>query len=154
MLSRTHEKPSLPIPTRPRWQPLRLGLVELFHYDSEEFWFRDGHLLLRGNNGTGKSKVLALMLPALAWLWRVVPERMGVIVLSAIAAHTAWHWMTERWEVLRQAEWPHLVKTYVEQFLPALTSMARTLTQAGPHRREFHPKPPCSRKPPSPTVMQ
>lgn len=55
----------LPMPTRTRWQPLRLGLVELFHYDSEEFWFRDGHLLLRGNNGTGKSKVLSLTLPFL-----------------------------------------------------------------------------------------
>jgi len=59
------ERPALPIPTRQRWQPLRLGLVELFHYDSEEFWFRDGHLLLRGNNGTGKSKVLSLTLPFL-----------------------------------------------------------------------------------------
>lgn len=58
-------KPVLPVPTRERWQPLRLGLVELFHYDSEEFWFRDGHLLLRGNNGTGKSKVLSLTLPLL-----------------------------------------------------------------------------------------
>ncbi len=58
-------RPPLPIPTRQRWQPLRLGLVELFHYDSEEFWFRDGHLLLRGNNGTGKSKVLSLTLPFL-----------------------------------------------------------------------------------------
>lgn len=58
-------RPALPHPTRPRWQPLRLGLVELFHYDSEEFWFRDGHLLLRGNNGTGKSKVLSLTLPFL-----------------------------------------------------------------------------------------
>jgi uncharacterized protein (TIGR02680 family) len=59
------ERPSMPIPTRSRWQPLRLGLVEMFHYDSEEFWFRDGHLLLRGNNGTGKSKVLSLTLPFL-----------------------------------------------------------------------------------------
>jgi uncharacterized protein (TIGR02680 family) len=56
---------ALPVPTLARWQPLRLGLVELFHYDSEEFWFRDGHLLLRGNNGTGKSKVLSLTLPFL-----------------------------------------------------------------------------------------
>lgn len=55
----------LPAPTRTRWQPLRIGLVELFHYDVEEFWFRDGHLLLRGNNGTGKSKVLSLTLPFL-----------------------------------------------------------------------------------------
>lgn len=56
---------ALPEPTLVRWQPMRLGLVELYHYDSEEFWFRDGHLLLRGNNGTGKSKVLSLTLPFL-----------------------------------------------------------------------------------------
>ena len=56
---------TLPQPGKPRWQPLRLGLVEMFRYDSEEFWFRDGHLLLRGNNGTGKSKVLSLTLPLL-----------------------------------------------------------------------------------------
>ena len=59
------EAPALPEPLRERWQPLRIGLVELFHYDSEEFWFHDGHLLLRGNNGTGKSKVLSLTLPFL-----------------------------------------------------------------------------------------
>ena len=58
-------RPLLPEPTLLRWQPLRMGLVELYHYDSEEFWFRDGHLLLRGNNGTGKSKVLSLTLPFL-----------------------------------------------------------------------------------------
>jgi uncharacterized protein (TIGR02680 family) len=55
----------LPEPGLERWQPLRAGLVDLFYYDSEEFWFRDGRLLLRGNNGTGKSKALALMLPFL-----------------------------------------------------------------------------------------
>jgi uncharacterized protein (TIGR02680 family) len=48
-----------------RWQPLRIGLTDLFYYDQEEFAFRDGRLLLRGNNGTGKSKVLALTLPFL-----------------------------------------------------------------------------------------
>jgi uncharacterized protein (TIGR02680 family) len=57
--------PVLPEPARERWQPLRLGLVDLFYYDREEFTFRDGRLLLRGNNGTGKSKVLALTLPFL-----------------------------------------------------------------------------------------
>jgi len=55
----------LPEPGRDRWQPLRAGLVDLYYYDGEEFWFRDGRLLLRGNNGTGKSKALALMLPFL-----------------------------------------------------------------------------------------
>jgi hypothetical protein len=55
----------LPRPGRERWQPLRVGLLDLFHYDYQEFWFRDGRLLWRGNNGTGKSKVLALTLPFL-----------------------------------------------------------------------------------------
>ena len=55
----------LPAPSSERWKPLRAGLVDLFYYDQEEFWFHDGRLLLRGNNGTGKSKVLALMLPFL-----------------------------------------------------------------------------------------
>ncbi len=44
---------SLPTPALERWQPLRLGLADLFYYDEEEFAFRDGRLLLRGNNGTG-----------------------------------------------------------------------------------------------------
>lgn len=61
----TNALPTLPEPVLPRWQPLRIGLVEMFFYDVEEFWFRDGHLLLRGNNGTGKSKVLSLTLPFL-----------------------------------------------------------------------------------------
>ena len=55
----------LPAPSSERWKPLRAGLVDMFYYDAEEFWFHDGRLLLRGNNGTGKSKVLALMLPFL-----------------------------------------------------------------------------------------
>jgi uncharacterized protein (TIGR02680 family) len=54
-----------PTPHRDRWQPLRAGLVDLFYYDVEEFHFHDGRLLLRGNNGTGKSKVLALTVPFL-----------------------------------------------------------------------------------------
>ena len=38
--------------------------------------------------------VLALLVPALGLLFRyVVAERMGTIILSAIVAHTAWHWM-------------------------------------------------------------
>jgi uncharacterized protein (TIGR02680 family) len=65
MTSLAETKLGLPLPSLQRWQPLRLGLVNLFQYDSEEFWFRDGHLLLRGNNGTGKSKVLSLTLPFL-----------------------------------------------------------------------------------------
>jgi len=35
-------------------------------------------------------------------------ERMGVIVLSAFVAHTAWHWTGDRLERLRQFDWPRL----------------------------------------------
>ncbi len=56
---------TLPVAATARWQPLRTGLVDIFHYDNQEFWFRDGRVLFRGNNGTGKSKVLALTLPFL-----------------------------------------------------------------------------------------
>lgn len=62
---RANGLPGLPEPSSTRWKPLRLGLVDLYHYDCEEFHFEDGHLLLRGNNGTGKSKVLSLTLPFL-----------------------------------------------------------------------------------------
>ncbi|MCG6657208.1 TIGR02680 family protein [Halomonas campisalis] len=55
----------LPESQSQRWQPLRCGLVEIFYYDEETFHFHDGRLLLRGNNGTGKSKVMALTLPFL-----------------------------------------------------------------------------------------
>jgi uncharacterized protein (TIGR02680 family) len=55
----------LPAAVSDRWKPIRAGLVDMFYYDHEEFWFHDGRLLLRGNNGTGKSKVLALTLPFL-----------------------------------------------------------------------------------------
>ncbi|MEL7088698.1 MAG: TIGR02680 family protein, partial [Planctomycetota bacterium] len=54
---------TLPTPGHRRWKPLRCGLIELFKYDDQQFFFEDGHLLLRGDNGTGKSRVLALSLP-------------------------------------------------------------------------------------------
>jgi putative exonuclease SbcCD C subunit len=59
------ETRTLPHPVRERWQPLRSGLVNLYRYDREEFHYENGRLLLRGNNGTGKSRVLALQLPFL-----------------------------------------------------------------------------------------
>jgi len=47
--------------------------------------------------------VLLLLVPALGGLFRfVVAERMGTIILSALVAHTSWHWMTERAELLSQ----------------------------------------------------
>lgn len=56
---------TLPRPVHERWKPLRSGLLNIFKFDNEEFLFEDGRLLLRGNNGAGKSRVLALQLPFL-----------------------------------------------------------------------------------------
>src|SRR5262252_3268368 len=66
---------SLPHAARERWQPLRSGFVNLYKYDQEEFHYENGRLLLRGNNGTGKSRVLALQLPFLLD-GEVTPERL------------------------------------------------------------------------------
>jgi hypothetical protein len=48
-----------------------------------------------------------LLVVGVLWaVFRIVKmERLGVIVLSALVAHTGWHWMLERWEVLRKY-WP------------------------------------------------
>jgi len=57
----------------------------------------------------GQLLVLAVCIPLLDLLFRyVVVERMGTIILSALVAHTAWHWMIDRWTQLRQFrfQWP------------------------------------------------
>jgi hypothetical protein len=57
----------------------------------------------------GQLVVLALLLPGLGLLFHyLVSERTGTIIVSALVAHTAWHGMTERWDVLRRFtfEWP------------------------------------------------
>ena len=45
----------------------------------------------------------------------VVAERMGTIILSAVVAHTAWHWMIERGERLMQIPlaWPELTPAFL-----------------------------------------
>jgi ABC-type antimicrobial peptide transport system permease subunit len=51
----------------------------------------------------GQLLVLALLVPVLGALFRfVVAERTGTIILSALAAHTGWHWMLDRAAVLRR----------------------------------------------------
>lgn len=48
-----------------RWQPSRAGIINVWRYYDEIFTFHQGRLLLRGPNGTGKSKALELLLPYL-----------------------------------------------------------------------------------------
>jgi hypothetical protein len=49
----------------------------------------------------GQLAVLLLLLPALAFLLRrVASERTAILVISLLVAHTGWHWMTERLDIL------------------------------------------------------
>jgi hypothetical protein len=99
-----------------RWMmAFAFGLVHGFGFSfalRETLQFAGSHLLtslLAFNVGVelGQLFVLALLVPALHLLFRyVVAERMGGIILSALVAHTAWHWTAERWERLRQFEGP------------------------------------------------
>lgn len=85
------------------------GLVHGFGFSfalRQSMQFAGAHLalsLVSFNVGVelGQLLVLALAVPALNWLFtRVVAERMGTIILSALVAHTAWHWMLDRGAVL------------------------------------------------------
>jgi hypothetical protein len=63
----------------------------------------------------GQLFVLALLIPVLSLLFRVVvAERLGTIVLSALAAHTGWHSLTTRVSQLwrYQFTWPELTPAF------------------------------------------
>ena len=50
--------------------------------------------------------MLAILAPLLALLFRwVIEERLGVIIASAFALHTAWHWFTDRAATLTEYDW-------------------------------------------------
>jgi hypothetical protein len=91
------------------------GLVHGFGFSfalRETLQFAGSHLvtsLLSFNVGVeiGQLLVLAVLVPVLQLTFRfVVTERLGTIILSALVAHTAWHWTAERWERLKQFEAP------------------------------------------------
>ena len=48
-----------------RWYINKVGLLNFWYYDEEEFTFSDGKLLLRGSNGSGKSVTMQSFIPLL-----------------------------------------------------------------------------------------
>jgi hypothetical protein len=134
------------------------GLVHGFGFSfalRESMQFAGSHLatsLLSFNVGVELGQVLVLLLavPALNWLFqRVVAERVGTILLSALVAHTAWHWMLERGAVLRQYrfQWPALDAAFMASVLRgamlllvvggaawAMSELYRRLTRVGSAR--------------------
>ena len=48
-----------------KWCLNRAGLLNYWYYDDEEFQFANGRLLLRGNNGSGKSVTMQSLITVL-----------------------------------------------------------------------------------------
>lgn len=100
------------------------GLVHGFGFSfalQQTLQFAGAHLLtslLSFNLGVeiGQLLVLLVLVPALELVFRyVVEERVGTIILSTLVGHTAWHWMIDRGDRLRQFqfEWPALTATFM-----------------------------------------
>lgn len=107
------------------------GLVHGFGFSfllRDSLQFAGSHLamsLLSFNVGVelGQILVLAVAIPVLSLLFsRVVSERLGTILLSALVAHTAWHWMTERGAQLLQYDfqWPAMNALFLAGLLRLL----------------------------------
>ena len=102
---------------RRRWiAAFAFGLVHGFGFAfslRETLQFAGPHLataLVSFNVGVelGQIAVLLVLVPVLNALRQLWPERAIVIVLSALIAHTGWHWMADRWDALRQFPVPTL----------------------------------------------
>jgi hypothetical protein len=114
-----------------RWMlAFGFGLVHGFAFSfalRESMQFAGAHLamsLLSFNVGVelGQLFVLALTIPLLALLFKyVIAERMGTIILSALVAHTAWHWMLDRGAALREYrfDWPALDASFAVSLMRA-----------------------------------
>jgi mono/diheme cytochrome c family protein len=94
-----------------RWKiAFGFGLIHGFGFSyalQDSLQFAGGHLataLAAFNIGIelGQLALLVVAVPVFSWIFtRVLPERIGVLIVSVMVAHTAWHWMTERFETVR-----------------------------------------------------
>jgi hypothetical protein len=93
------------------------GLIHGFGFSfalRETLQFAGTHLLtslVSFNVGVelGQLLVLIVLIPMLNLFFRhVVAERLGTILLSALVAHTGWHWASERGTALLQFPWPRV----------------------------------------------
>jgi hypothetical protein len=110
------------------------GLVHGFGFSfalRQTLQFAGSHMLaslLSFNIGVelGQLLVLALLIPLLHIFFRfAVAERTGTIILSALVAHTGWHWMLDRGEQLRQFRfvWPTLTAAMMASAIHLLMLM-------------------------------
>src|ERR1700704_1022732 len=121
-----------------RWMiAFAFGIVHGFGFSfalKETLQFAGDHLLtslLAFNIGVeiGQIAVLLVLIPAVGVIFRyVIPERLGIIILSALVAHTAWHWMIERAGELGKFPLPALDAAF---FAGAMRGLMAALILAG-----------------------
>lgn len=130
------------IQPRHRWAlTFGFGLVHGFGFSfllTDSLQFAGTHLLaslLSFNVGVelGQIAVLLVMVPVLHLFFRHVMagrERIGIIVLSALVAHEAWHWMMERYERFSAypLQWPSFDQVF---FIGLMQWLSLLLAAAG-----------------------
>ena len=136
-----------------RWAvALGFGLVHGFGFSfglQQQLQFAGSHLiasLLSFNVGVelGQLFVLLILVPALSVLMRnAKTEKAITILLSVVVGHTAWHWLLERWEVLRRFPLPAMDAASLAAMLrwlmallvlAGLAWLATTAVKASMHR--------------------
>lgn len=138
------------------------GLIHGFGFSfalSESLQFAGSHLitsLLAFNVGVelGQLLVLVVLVPLLNLLFRhVVAEKIGVILLSALVAHTGWHWATARGSALLEFPWPTLdtplILTSVRMLIVMVAASAVAWLIFGVLLKNFRTLPPNLREEPS-----
>jgi HupE / UreJ protein len=137
-----------------RWMiAFAFGLVHGFGFSfalRQTLQFAGSHVvtsLLAFNVGVelGQILVLIVLVPALQFAFKyAVPERLGTIVLSAIVAHTAWHWMIDRGSALAQYERPAVTLAGIAMVLRwtlAAVAVAAAIWLVSVARRLHRPAP-------------
>jgi len=108
------------------------GLVHGFGFSfvlRESLQFAGEHLvtsLLAFNVGVeiGQLAVLVLLIPVLDLLFKLIrAERLVTIILSALVAHTGWHWMLERGEQLMKFPFPTLDAAFLASAMRGLMAL-------------------------------
>ena len=64
-MSQQHAQQQAPRRFDERWRLSRAGIVNIWHYLDNEFDLSGGRMILRGTNGSGKSRALEMLLPFL-----------------------------------------------------------------------------------------
>lgn len=116
-----------------RWMTtFAFGLAHGFGFSfalRESLQFAGDHLvtsLLAFNLGVeiGQLAALLVVLPLLTLLFRhAFTEKVGVILLSALVAHTGWHWMLERGEQLSKFPAPALDAAFAAGVMRGLIAL-------------------------------